>query len=274
MNELVIAFLGDVVGAPGRRAFTAAAKHLRDARNAHLILVNGENAKHGSGLHPDGYRDLRRAGADAVSLGDHWMRDSAIFPLLESDSEPIARPANLAAAAKGKRYSVISDPAGARPNVYLITVLGRIFMPIPANDPFAAIDELVSSIESRDPDAVVIIEVHSEATSEKIAITWHCTRRWTGRIVAVVGTHTHVQTADARITDGPIAAITDLGMCGGHRGVIGRQIDPVLTFMTTQNPAVFDVAHQDIAANGCIFRIDPVRRRALAIEPFSMRIPD
>lgn len=276
MTPLTIAFFGDVVGAPGLRAFAFAARALRDGARAEVVIVNGENAKNGSGLTPEGYKELRRAGADAITLGDHCYKDKRIAEEAEDPMKPIARPANLAVSARGKRWSRVSmtqEQSERFPPLCVVTVLGRLFMPIPSNDPFETVDLTVSEIEAQHADALVVVEIHAEASSEKQAMAWHCTRRWPSRVVAVVGTHTHVQTADARILDGALAAITDVGMCGGHRGVIGRKFEHVLQVMTTQNPIMMEVADEDVRACGCLITIDPARRRPVGIEPLVFHIP-
>jgi calcineurin-like phosphoesterase len=154
------------------------------------------------------------------------------------------------------------------PPLYIITVLGRLFMSIPSDNPFAAIDRELGALPEK--DAMVIVEVHAEATSEKQAMAWHCLEKWTSpagpRVVAVLGTHTHVQTADARILDHTLAAMTDLGMTGPHRGVIGRSASAVLQAMVHQSPAPLDVASDDVRACGAIIRIDPESRRAVGIQ--------
>lgn len=275
MDELRIAFFGDVVGAPGVRAFASAAKGLREAGRADVIVVNGENAKNGSGLSPEAYKELRRAGADAVTLGDHCFKDRKIVEDLEDPLKPLARPANLSGKARGKRVSRVAMTAGQMerfPPLFVVTVLGRLFMSLPANDPFEAVDREVEAIASAEGRALVVVEIHAEATSEKIAMAWHCARRWASRVIAVVGTHTHVPTADARIVEGSLAAITDLGMCGGHRGVIGRKIDQVLQMMTEQNPFPYEVADEDARATGVIVRVDCGSRRAVGIEALEVRV--
>ncbi len=283
MPTLSIAFFGDVVGGAGQSAFASAVKRLREAQRADVVIVNGENHKAGSGLTPEGYKELRRAGADAITLGDHCFKDRKVVEVLEDAAKPVSRPANLSSRAFGKPYIVLMPgavPEGAHepnlpprralppgsPPLVIVTVLGRLFMSLPANDPFEAVDRVCERLSEEQPDALVIVEVHAEATSEKIAMAWHCNERWPGKVVAIVGTHTHVQTADARIIDQRLAAITDLGMCGGHRGVIGRKIEPVLEMMTRQNPLKFDVADEEPLACGVLIRIETDERRAVAIE--------
>lgn len=273
MAELNIAFFGDVVGAPGVRGFAHGAKVLRDAGEADVVIVNGENSKNGSGLSPEGCKELRRAGADAITLGDHCFKDRKICDDLDDPIKPVCRPANLSSGARGKRVARVmmnAEQMERFPPLHVMTVLGRLFMPLPANDPFEAIDREVGTLAAAEERSMVIVEVHAEATSEKQAIAWHCARKWAGRVVAVVGTHTHVQTADARIVDGVLAAVSDLGMCGGHRGVIGRKVDAVLEMMTNQNPFPYDVADEDVRASGVVIRVDCAARRALAIKNFSI----
>lgn len=266
MSELTIAFFGDVVGAPGRDAFAGAARWAREQRGAHLVIVNGENAKHGSGLSSENLRELLQAGADAVTLGDHCFRERSVRPSLEDEDAPVAIPANLPVAAPGRRRILLPGDA-SRPPVGVVTVLGRLYMKLAADDPFAAVDREVGAL----PDgALAVVEVHSETTSEKQAMAHHCARRWASRVVAVVGTHTHVQTSDARLVEHRLAAITDVGMCGGHAGVIGRRADDALRFMITQSPTVLEVESGDNRADGVLIRIDADEGRALAIQAVSL----
>lgn len=280
MPELRIAFLGDVVGSPGRRAVAHAWPKLRDLHGVHALIVNGENARNGSGCSADNYRELRRAGADAVTLGDHVYKDRAIADVLEDPMHPISRPANLSLSAPGKRITrldlsdKLSSELRRRP-VYVLTVLGRLYMPLLANSPFEAVDRELAAISEK--DAMVIVEIHAEATSEKQALAWHCLERWSAdaspKVVAVVGTHTHVQTADARILEHRLAAMTDLGMCGPHRSVIGRDVNATLNAMVKQGPAALDVADGDVRACGAILRLDLEHRRAIGIELLNMGVP-
>lgn len=279
MSDLTMAFLGDCVGGAGRRAVAKAVHSLRAPGKPVVIIANGENSRNGSGISPDNFRELRRGGGsgradggvDAVTLGDHCYKDRAIVPLLDHPSEPIARPANLSAHAPGKRIIRIANPLSSSPDaapIYVLTVLGRLFMPIMADSPFDAVDRELAAITER--DAIVLVEVHSEASSEKQAMAWHCLEKWSSpskaRVVAVVGTHTHVQTNDARILDHALAACTDVGMCGPHRGVIGRDIHATLESMTRQTPTPLDVASDDLRARGVLVRIDTASRSPKSIE--------
>lgn len=284
MPHVPIAFLGDIVGSPGRSAAAGVVPVLRERHKAALVLANAENAKHGSGVSADNYRELRRAGFDALTLGDHWLKDRTIAAILEDPAEPIARPANLSSRAPGKRVTRLALP-GANGPLYVVTVLGRIFMPIPADSPFDALDREIAAIA--EPEAMVIVEVHAEATSEKAAIAWHCVMKHSGatrpgestpppatsaRVVAVVGTHTHVQTADARIVERQLAAITDLGMTGPHRSIIGRSIPATLEAMVNQSASALDVASDDPRAQGVVITLDTVHRRAISVSAFDLPV--
>jgi metallophosphoesterase (TIGR00282 family) len=255
-----IAFLGDINGAPGRQVLSQQMPVLRERWRPDVVIANAENAKAGSGLTPDLYRQFRGLGIDALTLGDHAYRDQTIVPLLEAPDEPIARPANLSRKAPGKRLVRIRAGAGRSRDVWVLTVLGRIFMPLPADDPFAAVDALLAEIPERQP--VVIVEAHMEATSEKAALA----RYLDGRVSAVLGTHTHVPTADARILRGGTAFLTDLGMCGPYDSVIGRDPEFVLKAMTTGVHVPFPMGEGGEAVCGAVIEVDTGSGKALRIE--------
>lgn len=269
-----IIFLGDIVGSPGVQAVRNAAKGLRERHEADLLIVNGENASNGTGITPQIYRNLCDAGVDAITLGDHCFKKKQIASTL-NEQKNIIRPANLPSSAWGK--GVMTLQVEGKPPVVVVTVLGRLFVGLNADDPFACVERLLGSSAAK--DAIVIVEVHAEATSEKQAMGWH----FNGRVAVVLGTHTHVPTADARVlppapnakgelTRGGTAYISDLGMTGPHESILGRQIDRVLTFMTTSTPAAFDVAMHDVRINGVVIDIDDTSRRAARIERIEMSV--
>ncbi len=264
-EAMSIAFFGDCVGATGRQVVGQGIKIVREHHAAGTVILNGENVKNGSGITPDLYRSLRVLGADAVTLGDHAFRDNRVSDVLADPAELLLRPANLSAKAPGKRFLRIPAGAGRPRDVFVITVLGRIFMSLPADDPFACVDAVLASLPEKSP--VVIVEAHMEATSEKAAIAHYLD----GRVTAVIGTHTHVATADARVLQGGTAFITDVGMCGPHRTIIGRDVKGVLRAMTTGVHTAFEMGSGDDRANGCIIAVDPTTGRATAIERFEHR---
>lgn len=272
-----IAYLGDVVGTPGRHALAHAVPILRGERGCQIVVANAENAADGSGLTPELFSKIQAAGVDAQTLGDHAFRKQQIRATLET-AAPLVRPANLPKAAWGRGRAVVEKPG--LPPLHVILVLGRVFMDgMQADDPFAAVERELAAIPARQP---VILEVHAEATSEKAALAWH----FNGRVAAVVGTHTHVPTADARLLSKPgseesipgqpnplrggTAFISDLGMCGPVDSILGRRVDRVVKKMSTGLPALFDVALTPAAAQGVIIDIHPDSGLAASIERFTI----
>lgn len=258
-----IAFLGDINGAPGRQVVAAHLPTLRARWAPDVIVANAENAKAGSGVTPEQFRQFRTLGIDACTLGDHAYRDARIIPLLEDPDEPVARPANLSRKAPGKRFIRLRRDDRRACDVWIITVLGRIYMPLPADDPFAAVDTFLEGLPVAPPDrAVVLVEAHMEATSEKVALARHLD----GRVAAVLGTHTHVPTADARLLRGGTAFITDVGMCGPYDSVIGRNATQVLKAMTTSVHVPYEMGEGGEALCGAIVDVDPGTGLARSIE--------
>ncbi|MHC4947852.1 MAG: TIGR00282 family metallophosphoesterase [Planctomycetota bacterium] len=260
MNPLTIAFLGDIFAAPGRRVVQQQLPRLREEHRPDLVIANAENARSGSGLTPDLYRKIRGYGIDAITLGDHTFRAPGVTEILETPDEPIARPANLATGAVGRLYTRVPLPNGGGRSLFVVTVLGRVFFPLPADDPFAAVDRVLASLP--EPDPLVLVEAHMEATSEKAALARHLD----GRALAVVGTHTHVPTADARILPAGTGFITDVGMCGPYDSIIGRDAASVLRHMTTGMHVRFGVGEGGEALCGVVVRADVDRRRTVDIE--------
>ncbi len=255
-----ILFLGDVVGAPGRAAVTKHLPIMREKYSADVVIVNGENIRNGSGITPDLLQALRDAGADAVTLGDHVYRDPKITSALEDPSIPVCRPANLSDRAPGKRWVRIAAAAGRPRDVFVTTVLGRIYFPLPADDPFATVDRVLKELPEKRP--LVIVEAHMEVTSEKAALAHHLD----GRVAAVIGTHTHVPTADERILSGGTAFITDVGMCGPCDGVIGRDASRVVHHMTTALPVQYEVSSGEVRVSGVLIEVSSDTGLALKIE--------
>jgi metallophosphoesterase (TIGR00282 family) len=274
-----LAILGDIVGTPGRQAVTQQLPVIRQRFNTDLILANAENAANGSGLTPEQYRKLIDAGLDGITLGDHCFKKAQIAGTLEREPN-IIRPANLSAKAKGRgmmRLELQQD--GRTIPIYVMTVMGRLFMGLPSSDPFACVDRLLASIP--EPNAIKLVEVHAEASSEKIALGWYLS----GRVSCVFGTHTHIPTADARLLPAHVlgsggeagppalpttAYITDLGMSGPRDSVLGRKVEKVLHQMTTSMPAPFDVAEGAPTVQGIVVEIDASHGRARSIERFDL----
>jgi metallophosphoesterase (TIGR00282 family) len=222
--------------------------------------VNGENAADGAGITPRLADRILAAGADVITLGNHTWRRPEIGPYLER-SERVVRPANFARGTPGRGLTVAPAADGAP--VAVINLMGSLFLDV-ATHPFEVVDALVEEARARTP--VVVVDFHAEATSEKVALA-----RWLdGRVTAVLGTHTHVQTADARVLPGGTAAITDGGMTGPHDSVIGVVADLAIRRMRTGMPIRFVPAEHDVRIEGAIVECDP-DGRATACE--ALRVP-
>ncbi len=217
--------------------------------------MNGENAADGVGITPKLAERLLAAGADAITLGNHTWRRPEIGPMLATDPR-IVRPANLAHASPGRGLTTLQAPDGTP--VAVINLLGSLFLE-PAVSMWEVVDDLVE--EARAAARVVVVDVHAEATSEKVALA-----RWLdGKVTAVIGTHTHVQTADARVQRGGTAAITDAGMTGPHDSVIGVKAELATARMRTGMPVRFEVAGGDVRIEGALVACDPATGRATAM---------
>ncbi len=233
---------------------------LREQLSLDLVIANGENAAGGSGITPVILDALYADGVDVVTTGDHVFRKRELIPRLESDDR-VLRPLNYPESAAGRGYT-LRDIKGQK--VAVINLVGRTFMQA-SRCPFRLADEALEDIGKH--TNVIIVDFHAEATSEKVAMGWYLD----GRVTAVLGTHTHVPTADARILPGGTAYITDLGMTGPHKSVIGRRIDRVLSRFITGMPTPFDVAKDDVRINGVVIELDPTSGRALSIERLEVR---
>jgi 2',3'-cyclic-nucleotide 2'-phosphodiesterase len=224
-------------------------------------VLNGENAADGIGITPRLADRLLAAGADAITLGNHAFRRTEIAPYLES-SDRVIRPANASKNTPGRGLTIVGTANGAR--LAVINVLGSLFLH-PATSMFEVIDGLVDEAKSETP--LVLVDVHAEATSEKVALA-----RWLdGRVTAVVGTHTHVQTSDARVLAKGTAFITDAGMTGPHDSVIGVEADLAIRRMRTGMPVRFETAHGDVRIEGALIECDSETGKASSIE--SVRVP-
>ncbi len=266
MTVVTIAFLGDIFGTPGLLALRQQLPRLRADHQPHVVIANGENARGGSGLSPALYKKIRECGVDAITLGDHAYRYAKIDSILQQADEPIARPANLPARAVGRTVVRIPPQGDRTKSVFVITLLGRVFFPMPADDPFVTADRLLEQLPESDP--LVVVEAHMEATSEKAAIAHYLD----GRVAAIVGSHTHVPTADARVLPGGSGFITDVGMCGPYNSIIGREVRSTLRQMTTGMYVPAEVGSGDEAVCGVIIKVDEARRRCLEIERVEYRV--
>jgi 2',3'-cyclic-nucleotide 2'-phosphodiesterase len=252
-----ILFVGDVVGRPGRDVVERRLRALRSELDIDVCVVNGENAADGLGITPRLAEQLLVAGADAITLGNHTWRRTEIAAYLGSSGRVI-RPANFPSGAPGSGMAIVQSADGT--TVAVINVLGSLYLE-PARSMWEIIDELVDEAHEQTP--VVVVDVHAEATSEKVALA-----RWLdGRVTAVLGTHTHVQTADARVLPGGTAAMTDVGMTGPHDSVIGVVADLAIQRMRTGMPVRFETAQGGVRLEGALVDCDAASGRATAIAP-------
>jgi 2',3'-cyclic-nucleotide 2'-phosphodiesterase len=252
--------IGDIVGKPGRQIVAEAVAGLRIEEDLDLIVANAENAAGGSGLTPAIYHELIVAGLDGITLGDHAYRRREIFSVLESETR-IVRPANYPDNAPGRESMVLTARNGVRVAVFIC--LGRVFMQ-PVDCPLRAADRVLAALP---PDVkVVLMDYHAEATSDMQIMG----RYLDGRVTAVLGTHTHVPTADEQILPGGTALQCDVGMTGPHESVLGRRIDRVLETTQTFRPTHFEVARGDSRLHGTLVECDPATGRATAIRRISV----
>jgi 2',3'-cyclic-nucleotide 2'-phosphodiesterase len=249
-----ILFIGDIVGKPGRQICVKAIRGLRIEENLDLVVANAENIAGGSGLTPEIYRDLIAAGIDGITMGDHVYRRREIFPLLQTEKR-IVRPANYPSSAPGKDHMILRTRQQVP--VAVFTLLGRVFMP-PVDCPFQAAERVLAALP---PEVrVILLDFHAEATSDKQLMG----RILDGRVSAVLGTHTHVPTADECILPGGTAFQCDVGMTGPHDSILGRRLDRVKETVLTYRPTHYEVATHDVRINGAIVEIDPDSGKALS----------
>lgn len=252
-------FLGDVVGKPGYSAVLDRAKDLKEKHKLDALVVNAENASDGSGLMPRQYRRLIEVGVDGITLGDHIYRRKEIIPVLV-ESNRIVKPANYPESAAGHTYAILPTPAGP---LAIVSLMGRVFMR-PVDCPFIAVDRVLEEIGEQAKH--VLVDIHAEATSDKQAMA----RYLDGRVTAVLGTHTHVPTADACVLPGGTAMQCDVGMSGPYESIIGRNIPRVTKTTISFEPCHFHVATADIRLCGAIVEASE-DGRAVSIERFEER---
>lgn len=250
-----ILFLGDIVGKPGVEFLARVLPAYRRTQGIDCVVANAENADAGSGINRSIYSRLRTACVDCITLGDHAFRRSDIFETLDS-AEDIIRPANFPPDAPGRGWTLITTDSGVR--VAVINLIGRVFMK-PVDCPFHAVKEILKRIP--EDVAVRLIDFHAEATSDKQLMA----RMVDGQVSMVLGTHTHVATADEQILPGGTAFQCDVGMTGPHGGILGREYLAVLESTLTLRHSTLPVASGDLRINGALVEVDPANGRAKSI---------
>jgi metallophosphoesterase (TIGR00282 family) len=250
---LTVLCIGDIVGKLGRRTVAAVLPELRDELGVDLVIANGENTAGGRGLTPGTAEELYKYGVDVLTSGNHIWENRDIYPTLDDARAPIVRPINYPDGVPGRG---IHRSHG----VAVINAMGRTFMGAALEDPFRAVDQ---AIEDTEDCRIRILDFHAEATSEKIAMGFYVD----GRVSAVIGTHTHVPTADTRVLPNGTAYVSDLGMVGAIHSVLGMQVEPVVQRFLTQLPVRFDPVDKGPAMfNAVVIEIDQETGRAIAIE--------
>lgn len=251
-----ILFIGDTVGEPGRRAIEELLPKIIKRDGIDFVIANGENAAGGSGITPSIADQLFECGVDVITSGDHIWKKKEIVEELGSDRR-VLRPANYPNGAPGFGYGVFESSSGI--NVGVMNIVGRVFMQA-VECPFRVAKEIVDKI--KDKARVIIVDMHAEATSEKIALGYYLD----GTVSGVLGTHTHVQTADEKVLPGGTAFISDAGMTGPFDGVIGRKKEQIIRRFLTQLPTKFEMAEGDIQLHGVILDIDDKTGKANSIK--------
>jgi len=257
-----ILFIGDIVGSPGRKAIKELVPVLVKSKKIDFVIANAENAAGGSGITPEIAEELFGAGIDVLTSGDHIWKKKEIYELLNEDKR-ILRPANYPEGSPGTGASIVESRDGIK--VGVINLLGRVFLST-IDCPFKTSQRLVEQLRKK--THIIIIDIHAEATSEKIALG----RFLDGSVTAVIGTHTHVQTADEQILQKGTAYITDAGMTGPFDSIIGRKVDQILERFLTQMPTRFEMATDDIRLQGVIVEIDEKTGSALSIKRVHERL--
>jgi metallophosphoesterase (TIGR00282 family) len=236
-----VLFVGDVVGAPGRRALAATLPALRERHEPDFVVVNGENAAGGLGITEKTARELLDLGVDAITLGNHGYRHQEVYGYLDRD-ERIVRPANYPRGSPGRGHTIV-ERDGAR--LAVVNLGGMVFREA-ARSPFAEADAVLRELRERADH--VLVDFHAEATSEKVAMGWHLD----GRVAACLGTHTHVPTADARVLPGGTAYVTDVGMTGARGGVIGVKREQAVERFLTMTNVRFEPSDEDLWLNAAL----------------------
>jgi len=256
---VTLLFIADIVGQPGRRAVKELVPKLRQEYRLDLVVANGENSAGGSGITPQTAEEIFSGGVDIITCGDHLWDQKDVIQLLEHEPR-FVRPLNYPTGTPGQGSVVFR--ADGLPGVGIINLQGRTFMP-PLENPFHTV--LAEVARLRQTTGIILVDFHAEATSEKVAVA----RLLDGRVSAVIGTHTHVQTADEQIFPGGTAFLCDAGFTGPHDSVIGREIEPIIKRFMTNMPQKFEVAKGRVLLQGAVVEIDDRSARAIRIERVS-----
>ena len=251
-----ILFIGDIVGNSGREVFTQIVPGMKARGEVDFVVANAENSAGGSGITEKIAEELFSCGCDVITLGDHVWDKREVFPYL-TKTERILRAANFHKESPGHGTCVVNAPGGVK--VGVVVLIGRTFIKLMADCPFRTLDAIIADLRQQTP--IIVLDMHAEATSEKVAMGWHAD----GRVSAIFGTHTHIQTADENILPKGTAYITDVGMTGPYDSVIGQNKERIVERYLTGLPNKFEVAAGTATLCGAIVDVDPATGRALSI---------
>jgi len=254
-----ILFIGDIVGEPGRRAVRQLVPILRERHSLDVVIANGENSAGGNGITPMTAAEIFKSGVDIITSGDHLWDQKEVSELLANEPR-FVRPLNYPPGTPGQGTALLR--LDGKPVVAVVNVQGRTFMP-PLENPFLAMQAEVERLRQTTP--IIFVDIHAEATSEKIAMA----RMLDGKVSAVIGTHTHVQTADEQIFPGGTAFLSDAGFTGPQESVLGREIEPVIKRFLTNTPQRFGVAKECIVLNGVVIEVEAATGKATWIQRVS-----
>jgi len=250
-NIVKILFIGDIVGRLGRRAVTLILPELRKKLKPDFVIANGENLAHGKGVTPETVQEVLVAGVDLLTSGNHIFRNNGYKEVLDNQMSRVIRPANYPEGAPGKGSRILE--AGSN-QIAVINLMGRIFFRETLDDPFHKLDEILSVLKSQNPNLITVVDWHAEATSEKAGLGWFAD----GRVSAVLGTHTHVPTADTKILPQGTAFVSDVGMVGARDSMLGVEVTGPLVLLQTQMPTNFQMPEDGVVQfNSVLVEIDP-----------------
>ncbi|VVB63876.1 YmdB-like protein [uncultured archaeon] len=252
-----IIFIGDVVGSPGRDAVREILPRLKKKEKIDFIIANAENSAGGTGITSRVANDLFNSGCDVLTSGDHIWRRFEVIEVLNSDKR-LLRPLNLPETSPGAGYNIYTTDTGTR--IAVVSLLGQVFIEAQTSSPFIVMRDLLPKIKPESD--IIIVDIHAEATSEKVALGWFID----GQVSAVLGTHTHVQTADEKILPKGTAYITDVGMAGPFDSVIGRNKEKIIEKFITGMPIRFELGTEDVRMQGVILEIDEKTGKAISIK--------
>lgn len=263
-----ILFIGDIFGRPGRETVKKLLPEYRKKLDIHLCIANAENMHHGKGVTEPLMKDMMAAGVDFFTSGNHVWKEKEIIPKMDDPKLPLIRPANYPEEAPGRGYQVIEDSKGRK--VLVINLMGRVFMPTQIDCPFHAADRVLKEFENDKDLSAIFVDFHAETTSEKMALAHYLD----GRISALIGTHTHVPTFDARVLGGGTAFQSDVGFTGPIDSVIGLEKTGVIKNFLTQVPHKHEVAQGDTVFNAIKIEIDEKTKKAVAVEQIQKYLED